>query len=414
VVLGLVNHERYVLLPDRLFDGKGNFLSKPAVVVEGKRIVDITTRGSVDVGEQSKVIELKGVTLLPGLVDAHVHFTGLRTYNPAEIAVVPQDLRVLRAAQDAQKALLSGFTTLRDCGGTIALSLRRAIAEGTVPGPRILASGRPICQTGGHCDTHYMPLEDVIKRGSALLCDGPWECRKAARIALRDGADFIKVMTSGGVGSEKDDPRHPQMSVEEVKAVAEEAHRVGKKVASHAQGAEGVKIAILGGVDTIEHGYFLDEESIELMKERGVCYVPTLCLVEVYRKTLENPPPGIPEWRLKKQEECIEYMPQSFRAAYRAGVKIATGTDYYGPPLRAFGSHADEPIVMVKYGMNPVDALTASTKNAAECLGLSNVGVVDKGMVADLVGVLGDPETDIETLRNVVFVMKEGFVVLRR
>ncbi|MEM1961525.1 MAG: amidohydrolase family protein [Sulfolobales archaeon] len=410
----MVNHERYVLLPDRLFDGKGNFLSKPAVVVEGKRIVDITTRGSVDVGEQSKVIELKGVTLLPGLVDAHVHFTGLRTYNPAEIAVVPQDLRVLRAAQDAQKALLSGFTTLRDCGGTIALSLRRAIAEGTVPGPRILASGRPICQTGGHCDTHYMPLEDVIKRGSALLCDGPWECRKAARIALRDGADFIKVMTSGGVGSEKDDPRHPQMSVEEVKAVAEEAHRVGKKVASHAQGAEGVKIAILGGVDTIEHGYFLDEESIELMKERGVCYVPTLCLVEVYRKTLENPPPGIPEWRLKKQEECIEYMPQSFRAAYRAGVKIATGTDYYGPPLRAFGSHADEPIVMVKYGMNPVDALTASTKNAAECLGLSNVGIVDKGMVADLVGVLGDPETDIETLRNVVFVMKEGFVVLRR
>lgn len=203
MVLGLVNHERYVLLPDRLFYGKGNFLSKPAVVVEGKRIVDITTRGSVDVGEQSKVIELKGVTLLPGLVDAHVHFTGLRTYNPAEIAVVPQDLRVLRAAQDAQKALLSGFTTLRDCGGTTALSLRRAVAEGTVPGPRILASGRPICQTGGHCDTHYMPLEDVIKRGSALLCDGPWEWRKAARIALRDGADFIKVMTSGGVGSEK-------------------------------------------------------------------------------------------------------------------------------------------------------------------------------------------------------------------
>ncbi|MEM1930836.1 MAG: amidohydrolase family protein [Sulfolobales archaeon] len=323
-----MNHERYILLPDRLFDGKGNFLSKPAVIVEGKRVVDITTRGSIDVGGQYNVVELKGVTLLPGLIDAHVHFTGLRTYNPAEIAIVPQDLRVLRAAQDAQKALLSGFTTLRDCGGTIALSLRRAIAEGTVSGPRILASGRPICQTGGHCDTHYMPLEDVIKRGSALLCDGPWECRKAARIALRDGADFIKVMTSDGVGSEKDDSRHPQMSVEEVKAVAEEAHRVGKKVASHAQGAEGVKIAILGDADTIEHGYFLDEESIELMKERKVCYVPTLCLVEVYKKTLENPPPGIPEWRLKKQEECIEYMPQSFRAAYRAGVKMATGTDY--------------------------------------------------------------------------------------
>lgn len=410
----MARQDRYILLPDRLFDGRGSFLDKPAVVVEGRYVADVTTRGSVDVDERARVVELRGVTLLPGLIDAHVHFTGLRTYNPAEAVVVPQDLRVLRAAQDAQRAVLSGFTTLRDCGGTIALSLRRAVAEGTVPGPRIVASGRPICQTGGHCDVHYLPLEEVVKRGSALLCDSPWECRKAARVALRDGADFIKVMTSGGVGSEKDDPRQPQMSVEEVKAVVEEARRVGKRVASHAQGAEGVKIAVLGGVNSIEHGYFLDEESIELMKERGVYYVPTLCLVEVYKKTLENPPPGIPEWRLRKQEECVDHMPQSFRAAYRAGVKIATGTDYYGPPLRAFGDHADEPISMVRYGMSPVDALVAATKNAAECLGLNDVGVVEKGRVADLVGVIGDPEVDIEALRRVAFVMKEGSIVLRR
>lgn len=410
----MASRERYVLLPDRLFDGVGNFLARPAVIVEGRYIVDVTTRGSIEIKEDSTVIELKGVTLMPGLIDAHVHFTGLRTYNPAEAVVVPHDLRVLRAVQDAQRALLSGFTTLRDCGGTIALSLKRAVAEGTVLGPRILASGRPICQTGGHCDVHYLPLEEVVKRGSVLLCDSPWECRRAARIALRDGADFIKVMTSGGVGSEKDDPRHPQMSVEEVKAVVEEAHRVGKKVASHAQGAEGVKIAVLGGVDSVEHGYFLDEESIELMIERKVYYVPTLCLVEVYKKTLENPPPGMPEWRLRKQAECIDHMVQSFRAAYRAGVKIASGTDYYGPPLRAFGNHADEPITMVRYGMRPVDALVATTGNAAECLGLSDVGTVGKGKVADLVGVAGDPETDIETLRRVVFVMKEGTIVLRK
>ncbi len=410
----MAHRERYVLLPDRLFDGRGEFLDKPAVIVEGKRVADVTTRGSVEVGERATIVELKGVTLMPGLVDAHVHFSGLRTYNPAEAVVVPQELRTLRAAQDAQKALLSGFTTLRDCGGTIALALKRAVAEGTIQGPRILAAGRPICQTGGHCDAHYLPLEDVVRRGHVLLCDGPWECRKAARIALREGADLIKVMTSGGVGSEKDDPRHPQMSVEEVRSVTEEAHRVGKRVASHAQGAEGVKIAVLGGVDSIEHGYFLDEESIGLMLERGVFYVPTLCLVEVYKKTLESPPPGIPEWRLRKQEECVEHMPQSFRAAYRAGVKIATGTDYYGPPLRAFGDHADEPITMVKYGMNPVDALVASTKNAAECLGLSDIGTVEKGKIADLVGVLGDPATDIESLRRVAFVMKEGTIVLKR
>lgn len=143
--LGSTSRERYVLLPDRLFDGRGNFLDKPAVVVEGKHIVDVTTRGSADIGEHSIVVELRGVTLMPGLIDAHVHFTGLRTYNPAEATVVPQDLRVLRAAQDAQRALLSGFTTMRDCGGTIALSLKRATAEGSVLGPRIVASGRPIC-----------------------------------------------------------------------------------------------------------------------------------------------------------------------------------------------------------------------------------------------------------------------------
>ncbi|MCX8184185.1 MAG: amidohydrolase family protein [Sulfolobales archaeon] len=410
----MTRYKRYVLLPDRLFDGKGIFLDKPAVVVEGKYIVDVTSRGSLEVGEHYSIIELKGVTLLPGLIDAHVHFSGLKTYNPAEAVVTPLELRVLRAAQDSQKALYSGFTTVRDCGGTIALSLKRATAEGTIVGSRIVASGRPICQTGGHCDIHYLPLEDVAKRGNALLCDGPWECRKAARIALRDGADFIKIMTSGGVGSEKDDPKHPQMSIEEVKSVVEEAHRVGKKVASHAQGSEGVKIAILGGVDSIEHGYFLDDESIELLLKKGIYYVPTLCLVEVYKKMMENPPPGVPEWRLRKQEECIEHMPKSFIAAYRAGVKIATGTDYYGPPMRAFGHHANEPITMVKYGMNPVDALIAATSNAAECLGLSYAGSIEKGKIADLVGVIGDPVADINSLKNVVFVMKEGVTISRK
>lgn len=405
------NLERYVILPDRLFDGRGRFIDNPAIVVEGRYIADVGTRGSVELREPYKLVELRGVTLLPGLIDAHVHFTGLRSYNPAESFTVPYELRVLRAAQDAQRALYSGFTTVRDCGGTIALSLKRATAEGTVLGPRILASGKPICQTGGHCDIHYLPLEEVKRLGMSMLCDDPWECRKAARAVLREGADFIKVMTSGGVGSEKDDPRHPHMSIAEVKFITMEAHRVGKKVASHAQGAEGVKVAVLGGVDSIEHGYFLDEESIRLMKERGVYYVPTLCLVEVYKKMIENPPPGVPEWRLRKQELCVDYMPKSFREAYRAGVKIATGTDYYGPPMRSFGNHADEPIAMVRYGMNPVDALVAATGNAAECLGLEDVGVVEKGKVADLVGVAGDPATNIECLRKVVFVMKEGTII---
>jgi imidazolonepropionase-like amidohydrolase len=401
----------YVLVADRLFDGRGGVLVNPVVVVEGSVVADVGTRGSVEFPEGYEVIELRGVTLLPGLIDAHVHFSGLRTYSPAEALTTPPELRALRAARDAERALMAGFTTVRDCGSTIALHLKRAVGEGTVLGPTIVAAGRPICQTGGHCDIHYLPLEEVRRLGLALLCDSPWECRKAARAVLRDGADFIKVMTSGGVGSEKDDPRHPQMSVEEVMAVTEEAHRVGKRVASHAQGAEGVRIAVLGGVDSIEHGYFLDEEVVKLMLQRDVYYVPTLCLVEFYKKTLENPPPGIPEWRLRKQEMCVDAMPRSFQLAYKAGVRIASGTDYYGPPLRAFGNHADEPIAMVKYGMRPEDALVAATKNAAECLGLSNVGVLERGKVADIVGVLGDPITDIEVLRRVVFVMKGGSIV---
>ena len=405
--------KRLVLVGDRLFDGRGGILVNSVVVIEGSSIVDVGTRGSVEVSGDYELVELKGVTLLPGLIDVHVHFSGLRTYNPAEALTTPPELRALRAARDAERALMSGFTTVRDCGSTIALHLRRAVSEGTIVGPTIVAAGKPICQTGGHCDIHYLPVEEVRRLGLALLCDSPWECRKAARVALREGADFIKVMTSGGVGSEKDDPRHPQMSVEEVRAVAEEAHRVGKKVASHAQGAEGVKIAILGGADSVEHGYFLDEETVERMLQQGVYYVPTLCLVEFYKKTLENPPPGIPEWRLRKQETCIDAMPRSFLLAYRAGVKIAAGTDYYGPPLRAFGNHADEPIAMVKYGMKPEDALIAVTKNAAECLGLSNVGVLERGKVADIVGVLGDPITDIEVLKKVVFVMKGGNIVKR-
>ncbi len=405
--------KRLVLIADRLFDGRGGILVNPVVVVEGSVIVDIGTRGSAEISGDYELVELRGVTLLPGLIDAHVHFSGLRTYSPAEALTTPLELRALRAARDAEKALMSGFTSVRDCGSTIALHLKRAISEGTTAGPTIVGSGRPICQTGGHCDIHYLPVEEVRRLGLALLCDSPWECRKAAREVLRDGADFIKVMTSGGVGSERDDPRHPQMSVEEVRAVVEEAHRVGKRVASHAQGAEGVKIAILGGVDSIEHGYFLDEEAVELMLQRGVYYVPTLCLVEFYKKTLENPPPGIPEWRLRKQEMCIDAMPRSFLLAYRAGVKIAAGTDYYGPPLRAFGNHADEPIAMVKYGMKPEDALIAVTKNASECLGLGNVGVLERGKVADIVGVSGDPITNIDALKKVVFVMKGGSVVRR-
>lgn len=397
-----------------LIDGTGREpLTNPIVVVKGDKIAEVGKETEIKAPEEAKIVDLGNLTILPGLVDAHVHIYGRRSYSPAEEIITPHDLAVIRAVEDCQKILKAGFTMVRDLGSAIALSLKRAINEGTISGPRIFAAGRPISQTGGHSDIHYLPREEVIKKG-ALIADGPDDCRRAAREVLRDGADLIKIMTSGGIGSEKDHPRHPQFTVDEVKAITEEAHRVGRRVASHAEGEAGVKIAILGGVDSVEHGFFLDEESVQMMLNRNVYFVPTLCLVEVYKKALERPY-DMPSWRLKKQEECIDAMPKSFMMAYKAGVKIAAGTDYFGPPLRAHGDNADEAITMVKYGMKPLDAILAATRNAAECIGVQGtVGTVERGKLADIIGVQGNPLEDITVLRKVEFVMKEGKTYVSR
>lgn len=399
---------------DLLIDGTGREpLTNPIVVVKGDKIAEVGKETEIKAPEEAKIVDLGNLTILPGLVDAHVHIYGRRSYSPAEEIIIPHDLAVIRAVEDCQKILKAGFTMVRDLGSAIALSLKRAINEGTISGPRIFAAGRPISQTGGHSDIHYLPREEVIKKG-ALIADGPDDCHRAAREVLRDGADLIKIMTSGGIGSEKDHPRHPQFTVDEVKAITEEAHRVGRRVASHAEGEAGVKIAILGGVDSVEHGFFLDEESVQMMLNRNVYFVPTLCLVEVYKKALERPY-DMPSWRLKKQEECIDAMPKSFMMAYKAGVKIAAGTDYFGPPLRAHGDNADEAITMVKYGMKPLDAILAATRNAAECIGVQGtVGTVERGKLADIIGVQGNPLEDITVLRKVEFVMKEGKTYVSR
>jgi imidazolonepropionase-like amidohydrolase len=397
-----------------LIDGTGREpLTNPVVVIKGDKIAEIGKESEIKIPEEAKIVDLGNLTILPGLIDAHVHIYGRRSYSPAEEIITPHDLAVIRSVEDCWKILKAGFTMVRDLGSTIALSLKRAVNEGTISGPRIFAAGRPISQTGGHSDIHYLPREEVIKKG-ALIADGPDDCRRAAREALRDGADLIKIMTSGGIGSEKDHPRYPQFTVDEVKAITEEAHRVERRVASHAEGVEGVKIAILGGVDSVEHGFFLDEESVQMMISRNIYFVPTLCLVEVYKKALERPY-DMPPWRLKKQEECIDAMPKSFMMAYKAGVKIAAGTDYFGPPLRAHGDNADEAITMVKYGMKPMDAILAATRNAAECIGVQNtVGTVERGKLADIIGVQGNPLEDITVLKKVDFVMKEGRIYVNR
>jgi len=396
-----------------LIDGTGGTPVKEGVViVEGEKITKIGSEGEIQIPSGAKKIDLGARTIMPGMIDAHAHIMGTRSYSPAEFITTPHDLMVLRAAEDCFKLLKAGFTTVRDCGSGIALSLKRAIDDGIMPGPKIYAAGRPLSQTAGHGDIHYLPRDEVIKHG-VLLCDGPDDCRRAAREALRDGADLIKVSTTGGVGSEKDNPWEAQFTVEEIKTITYEAHNVGKRVASHAQGASGVKNAIFGGVDTIEHGYLLDDECVELMLKHGTYFVPTFALVEVYRKALEKPY-DMPPWRLRKQKMCMEEMPKSLMKAYKAGVRIATGPDYFGPPLRAHGDNADELLAMVKYGMKPTDVLVAATRNGAECIGIEDTaGTLTPGKTADIIAVEGNPLEDIQAVKSVAFVMKKGSTFLR-
>lgn len=396
-----------------LLDGSGaDPVPNPVVVVEGDRIVNVTSGPLADQVDGT-VIDLGDKTLMPGMCDAHVHLSGVRGMGPAESIVPPHDLLVLRAAEDCRKMLMAGFTSTRDCGSTIGLSLARAEKEGILVAPHIWASGKVITQTGGHADVHFLPVEAVRNDPDAVgrLADGPDECRRSAREVLRSGADFIKICTSGGVGSEKDHPLDEHYTIPEIQAITEEAHRAGRRVATHAQGAPGVKNAIRAGVDTVEHGYFLDDEAIDLMLEHGTYFVPTIALIEVFRTGMERPA-DLPPWRRKKQPECIAAMEVSFPKAYRAGVKMAAGTDYFGPPLRAHGDNADEPITMVKMGMSARDAIRAVTLGGAECIGWEkDYGTVAKGKVADIIAINGNPLADIGLLKSgVSFVMKAGTV----
>lgn len=395
-----------------IIDGTGSVpLRDGVIIVDGDKIIDIGPKEKVQIPSSARSIDLGKRTLMPGMIDVHVHIRGIRSYSAAEGMVIPHDLKVLRAAEDCFKLLKAGFTTVRDCGSKIALSLKRAVNANVIPGPRIFAAGRPISQTGGHTDIHYLPRDEVLRNG-ILLCDGPDDCQRAAREALRDGADFLKISTTGGVGSEKDNPWEPQFTINEIKAITYEAHNLGKRVATHAQGAQGVKNAILGGVNSIEHGYFLDDECIELMLKKNVYYVPTFALVEVYKKSVKNPYDMSP-WRLRKQSMCIDAMPKSLIKAYEAGVTIATGPDYFGAPLRRHGDNADELITMVKYGMKPMDVLIAATKNGAECIGIEGeVGTLTRQKTADIIAIDGNPLDNIETVKNVSFVMKAGSTFL--
>ncbi|MGO8970692.1 MAG: amidohydrolase family protein [Myxococcaceae bacterium] len=389
-----------------LIDVKGERVISPAIVlIEGGRIAQVGTAVTIPTG--TKVIDLGEATLLPGLIDAHVHLTSVPENSGYKELGVSLPRETLYGATNALKTLLAGFTSARNvgAGGYSDVALREAIDAGELPGPRLLVSGPPLGITGGHCDENLLPPKFHYREEG--VADGPWEARTKAREVIKYGADLIKVCASGGVLSKGDQPGAPQYSLEELRAIVEEAHRAGRKVAAHAHGTQSIKEAIRAGVDSIEHASLIDDEGLSLAKERG-----TFLVMDIYNDDYilqEGLKMGMLPESIEKEKALGRLQRESFSRAVKAGVRLAFGTDAGVYP---HGDNAKQFAFMVRYGMTPMQAIRAATLDAAELLGwMAKVGSIEPGKLADLIGVQGDPLTDVRALENVGFVMKAGTVV---
>ena len=380
----------------------GKMLDNVVVTIEGGKIAAVST-GAAPKG--ANVIELPKATLLPGLIDAHTHLTFEPSFGYQELGVsIPKE--ALIGAKNARVTLEAGFTTVRNVGarGYTDIALRDAVNEGLVPGPRIIASGPALSITGGHCDENLLPYEWHAKSDGAA--DGVEGVQHKVREIIKYGADVIKVCATGGVLSKGDDPQASQYTLEELKAIVADAHRLGRKVAAHAHGAQGIIWATEAGVDSIEHGSYINDEGIKLMKEHGTYLVPTQYLADWMRENAARI--GLPAMYAEKMKNVTTVSRENVARAMRAGVKIAFGTDAAVYP---HGLNAHEFAVYVQMGMTPLQAIQSATVNAADLLGWSDrVGTIDPGKFADIVAVEGDPLKDITLLQHPAMVMKGGVV----
>ena len=403
-----------ILRAARLIDGTGGApINNAVVVVTDNTITAVGSATSVTIPSGAKVIDLGDVTLLPGFIDAHTHLVGRVLGDPeGDVAVVRdfESFQAILSAGNARDTLMAGFTTVRNVGASGRfddLALRKAINEGWIPGPRMQSAGHAIGITGGHCDTNgFRP--GLLSRGvEDGIANGPEEIRAAVRYQVKYGADVIKTCATGGVLSEGDAVGATQYSFEELKALVEEANKLDRKVAAHAHGTEGIKLATRAGVSSIEHGSFLDEEGARMMAQRGTFLVPTMMAGETVERAAKN---GVLKGlRAEKALAAAAAMRNAIKLAVANKIPIALGTDAGVIP---HGTNAREFVLMVEWGgMAPMDSIVAGTMSGARLLGWDkHIGSLTVGKWADIVAVSGDPLKDIHNMQKTVFVMKDGVV----
>ncbi len=391
---------------ERMLDVRsGRMVQQPHLLVRDGRIVEVGS-GSAPVPAGARHVDLAGMTLLPGLIDMHVHLDSDPSYGGYTGLQFNDRFWSMLAVPHAQATLMAGFTMVRNVGSDAwnDVGLRQAIDAGKIVGPRIVTAAYSFGATGGHCDSTYFPPS--MDQKNPYNADSPNEGRRSVRELRKYGAQVIKICATGGVFSRNTEPGQQQMSLEEMKAIADEAHLQGMKVAAHAHGASGIKDAIRAGVDTIEHASLIDDEGIALAKKNGAWL--SMDIYNTDYTQAEGAKNGVMEDNLRKDRDIAEIQRQGFRRAHAAGAKMIYGTDAGVYP---HGLNGGQFAVMVRYGMSPLDAIRSATLNAAEALGRSDVGVIDAGRYADMVAIKGDPTEDVTLLQSIPVVIKGGEVV---